>query len=175
MKMTDESALDVLNRLVQDLGSITEDDAIGLQNYLRARLAADQQKGGGESDDTVFIQQTRCYPGDEWFREMTVEGVQFLVPLDQQEQARFILSAKKRRTTPQPSIPAPAQQGDQLDAARWRKLEELVDTGSDRYWYVHPSDGEGGSYDRMKSASHLRQCIDRELAHPPHADQEKQG
>lgn len=40
---------------------------------------------------SIFIGATRNYGGD-WFRELTVEGVTFLAPLDEQDKARHVLS-----------------------------------------------------------------------------------
>jgi hypothetical protein len=41
----------------------------------------------------LIIGATRHYGGDDWFRELTIGGVTFLAPLDQQEQARHMLAA----------------------------------------------------------------------------------
>jgi hypothetical protein len=40
----------------------------------------------------VVIGATRCYGDDDWFREITVDGVTFLAPLDEQDKARHILA-----------------------------------------------------------------------------------
>lgn len=72
--------------------------------------------------DTVLIGQAVCY-GDDWFKELTVEGVTFLAPLDDHQRAIHILAAKKRR--PQPAAPAPVA-GDAV-AARIRGLIADID------------------------------------------------
>jgi len=43
-----------------------------------------------EQNEVQTIGATRCY-GDEWFRELTIKGITFLAPLDQQEDARVLL------------------------------------------------------------------------------------
>lgn len=52
-----------------------------------------------EGMTNIVIGATRHYGGEAWFRELTVAGVTFLAPLDEQEKARGILSA----LTSQPS------------------------------------------------------------------------
>lgn len=77
--------------------------------YLFDRLRGEAApEGQAVAPDTVLIGPAVCYGGDgdgDWFKELTVEGVTFLAPLDDYERARHILAAKKRR--PQPAAPAP--------------------------------------------------------------------
>jgi hypothetical protein len=64
--------------------------------------------GGGDvirREDTIFIGQTRHF-GDEWFRELTLDGVKFLAPLDEQQHARHLLATKNPilpKDTPPPA------------------------------------------------------------------------
>lgn len=80
MKMTDAEAFDFLTP--KDGPTIEQEAAI---EHLRARLAADQQKGGGECQH-------------EWVPD--VDCVAWV----------YCDKCKCSRRTPQPSIPAPAQQ-----------------------------------------------------------------
>jgi hypothetical protein len=93
-----------------------------MQQYARAAIAALTQPKGDA--DTVTIGATRCYPGDEWFRELTLDGVTFLAPLDQDNEARWLLATKNPR--PVPSLPR------QSDAAKpifgwWREDGFVLD------------------------------------------------
>ena len=56
----------------------------------------------GKHTQQLLIGQTRCFHEDQWFREMTLGGVTFLAPLDQQEAARHIL-ARLPAATPSPA------------------------------------------------------------------------
>lgn len=54
----------------------------------------------------LIIGQTRCYGDDEWYREITAGGIQFLAPLDQQDAAQHYLAARhaERARVPAPTI-----------------------------------------------------------------------
>lgn len=104
MKMTDESALAVLNSIVGHLRPIlgvdSYDTLLAAREHISARLAADQQKGGGEP--VAFLTLTEDSVGEEWPQEpllMLTEAGRKLPP------GPYELYAP-----PQPSIPAPAQQ-----------------------------------------------------------------
>lgn len=49
----------------------------------------------GNEKVRLIVGATRCYGDGEWFREITVEGITFLVPLDQEDAARHILARVK--------------------------------------------------------------------------------
>lgn len=101
MKMTDESALAVLDSICDngmDKPGLPSFAALhNARDYLRTRLAADQQKSGGE----VVYQVKLNGPIDAWVD--TTES-QFALAEDHEKRRR------KLYTTPQPSIPAPVQQ-----------------------------------------------------------------
>ena len=188
MKMTD--ALAVAERIAEDLGSITENDAIGLRDYLRARLAADQQKGGGE---------VACH---RWLRngESTPSGWISGEPSARQIEAQQMCKEKFGDTAdwqveyaykaPQPSIPAPAQQPSRAEfceecfdrmypnapAQQDGKASggEMDDEGPGAAWErwqkIPPEKGEP-----IREFNSFRAGYYAALAHPPHADQETQG
>ena len=56
---------------------------------------AEQEATHAAGSENMLFGATRCYGDDEWYREITVGGIQFLAPLDQQDVARQYLSARR--------------------------------------------------------------------------------
>lgn len=116
MKMTDELADQLRNKLRNIISGyrINEDDAGWLEGLMAARLAADQQKGGEMNPWQFAVDQGRVVAhlgiaADNVTREEAIRQLGELidwhvaVALDPAVNGGFVL-------TPQPSIPAPAQQ-----------------------------------------------------------------
>lgn len=72
----------------------------------------------GAVDDTVNILGNVAF-ADDWFAQFMVEGVTFLAPLDNKEQARHILAAKKRRPAATAQVPEGFVQRVRNDLAGW--------------------------------------------------------
>ena len=100
------------------------------------RLRGAAQAEQAAVDDTVYVMGNVAF-GDDYFRQMMVEGVLFLVPVESQDEGAHILAAKKRRPQPAPvagdavrtievlrsigsafdRIPAPCEERDAIAAA----------------------------------------------------------
>jgi hypothetical protein len=81
-----------------------------------ARLAAPAAAPAPVDGMVLTIGATRCYGEDEWYREMTADGVTFLVPLGEQEKGREALgfaldaiAARKARLAAPTSAATPEQ------------------------------------------------------------------
>ncbi len=63
------------------------------------RLSTPPPQASVAEGPQITIGATRCY-GSDWFREHTVNGVMFLSPLDQQDEARYVLARFAAPTPP---------------------------------------------------------------------------
>lgn len=135
---------------------------IEARDHIRARLAADQQKGGGEvaeyqSQVTDKTTGKVVHPWSHCGRAAydAAKG-------QPHEGTRLHVEYRKLYTTPKPSIPAPAQQDGKVSGGEVD--DEIVVIDGKRY-----------AVETVRTAL-LGLAVDlaRELAHPPHADQETQ-
>lgn len=67
-----------------------------------AQAAVDALTAQGQGEATIVVGQTRCYGDDEWYREITAEGICFLAPLDQQDAARNLIGRGLAPRQPRP-------------------------------------------------------------------------
>jgi len=101
-----QAAQPVAQRLSEIEDSVAQNKMSGSAVFTQMRQLIAAQPVGGP-DEIVYVLDNVAY-GDDWFARLMVEGVMFLVPLENADEARHILAEKKRRPQPpaQPSADA---------------------------------------------------------------------